>query len=81
MRSTLERLKIKGLGGLWEAAGRRRPRRWREEDGVAIEQWVAEPRRYSARQLSEKLEFERQVKLGGEQVRRILKKKAMSGNA
>lgn len=40
-----------------------------------LEQWVNEPRRYSAAQLSRKLSQERQVELGKEQVRRILKKK------
>jgi hypothetical protein len=37
--------------------------------------WLSEERSYSARQLSQKLAKERQVKLGAEQVRRILLKK------
>ena len=67
--------KTKGLGGLWEAQGRGRHRRWNQQDWQVLEQWVNEPRRYSAAQLSHKLSQERQVELGKEQVRRILKKK------
>jgi hypothetical protein len=37
--------------------------------------WLSQERNYSARQLSQKLARERQVKLGAEQVRRILLKK------
>ena len=74
VRQTMRRWETRGLGGLWEAPGRGRPRRWSEEDWQALEQWAQEPRRYSARQLQHKLEVERQVHLGSEQVRRILKK-------
>jgi len=74
VRVTLQRWQSKGLGGLWEALGRGRPGRWNHQDGQALEQWVNEPRRYSAAQLSYKLSQERQVELGKEQVRRILKK-------
>lgn len=75
VRATLQRWQTQGLGGLWEAPGRGRQRRWSEEDWQALEQWVQETRRYSAAQLSHKLATERQVALGKEQVRRILKKK------
>ena len=44
-----------------------------------VEQWVAQPQRYSARQLSQKLKDERQVEIGAEQVRRRLKKGATPG--
>lgn len=81
VRETMRRWETKGLGGLWEAPGRGRPRRWNEEDWQALEQWAQEPRRYSAQQLQHKLEVERQVHLGAEQVRRILKKRPMCGNA
>lgn len=40
-----------------------------------MEQWLNEPRSISSRQLSQRLARERQVFLGAEQVRRILKKK------
>jgi len=75
VRETIHRWHNKGLGGLWEADGRGRHRRWDEADWQALEQWVNEPRRYSAAQLSRKLAQERQVELGKEQVRRMLKKK------
>jgi|GEM_PF-715393 len=75
VRETIHRWQAGGLGGLWEAAGRGRHRSWSQEDWQALAQWVNEPRRYSAAQLSRKLAQERQVELGKEQVRRILKKK------
>jgi putative transposase len=74
VRETIRRWQTGGLGGLWEAEGRGRHRRWREEDWQALAQWTQEPRRYSAAQLAAKLAAERQVHLGQEQVRRILKK-------
>ena len=75
VRETIHRWQDKGLGGLWEAQGRGRHRRWNQEDWQALKHWVNEPRRYSAAQLSRKLSQQRQVELGKEQVRRILKKK------
>lgn len=77
VRETIHRWQVGGLGGLWEAPGRGRHRRWNQEDWQALAQWVQEPRRYSAAQLSYKLATERQVDLGKEQVRRILKKKLL----
>ena len=59
---------------MWDAARAGRNRRWSEADWQAVEQWLAQPRRYSAAQLSRKLASERQVQLGAEQVRRTLKK-------
>lgn len=75
VRDTIHRWQAGGLGELWEASGRGRHRRWSDDDWHALAQWVKEPRRYSAAQLSHKLATERQVELGKEQVRRILKKK------
>ncbi|PHJ58227.1 hypothetical protein VF14_19075 [Nostoc linckia z18] len=80
VRATLRRWRSLGLGGLWEATGRGRPSRMSKSDWQAIEQWVAEPQRYSARQLSQKLKDERQVEIGAEQVRRCLKKGATFGS-
>lgn len=74
VRETIRRWQTGGLGGLWEADGRGRHRRWSEEDWQALAQWTQESRRYSAAQLAAKLATERQVQLGKEQVRRILKK-------
>jgi len=81
VRGALRRWQEQSLGGLWEAMGRGRRSRLRESDWQAVEQWVAEPQRYSARQLSQKLKDERQVEIGAEQVRRRLKKGATPGSA
>ena len=77
VRETIERWRRGGLGGLWEAPGRGKKPRWQESDWQALQQWLSEPRRYSARQLSERLASERGIELGAEQVRRILKKKLL----
>lgn len=81
VRATLRRWQANGLGGLWEAIGRGRRSRMSESDWQAVEQWVAEPQRYSARQLSQKLKEERHLEIGAEQVRRRLKKGAILGSA
>lgn len=81
VRATLRRWQTQGLGGLWEAVGRGRRSRLQESDWQVVQQWVTEPQRYSARQLSQKLQDERQVELGAEQVRRRLKKGATLGSA
>ncbi|MBD3887157.1 helix-turn-helix domain-containing protein [Phormidium tenue FACHB-886] len=81
VRQAIERWNNIGLMGLWDAPRTGRKRRWADEDWQVIEQAVGEPRRYSARQLSQKLLETRQVQLGQEQVRRILKKKATNGDA
>jgi transposase len=78
VREAIHRWQEGGLYGLWEAQGRGRKARWSQEDWQALEEWVNEPRRYSAQQLSQKLAEERQVELGKEQVRRLLKKKDYS---
>lgn len=79
VRHTLERWNTIGLMGLWDAPRPGRKRTWQAEDWQVIEALVQEPRRYSARQLSQKLLEQRQIALGQEQVRRILKKKGGVG--
>jgi transposase len=74
---TIVRWQQGGLGGLWERSGRGKKPRWQESDWQALQQWLEEPRRYSARQLSQRLAVERGIDLGAEQVRRILKKKLL----
>lgn len=81
VRSALQRWQEQGLGGLWSAKGRGRPSRLSESDWLAVEQWVAQPQRYSARQLSQKLRDERQVEIEAEQVWRHLKKGVIPGSA
>lgn len=75
VRQTIHRWNKLGLAGLWEAKGRGQKPRWTKEDWQVLEQWLNEPHSSSARQLSQRLATERQVILGAEQVRRILKKK------
>jgi transposase len=75
VRQTIHRWQDRGLRGLWEAQGRGRKATWSDEDWQAISTWLSEERSYSARQLSQKLATERQVRLGAEQMRRILLKK------
>jgi transposase len=60
--------------GLWDAPRSGRKRRWQDEDWQVVEQAVQGSRRYSTRQLSQKLFEHRHIHLGQEQVRRILKK-------
>jgi len=75
VRSAIHSWEAKGIAGLWEARGRGRKASWKDEDWQALEKWLLEERSYSARQLSQKLAKERQVRLGAEQIRRILLKK------
>ena len=77
VRETIVRWQQGGLGGLWEGPGRGKKPRWQESDWQALQQWLEEPRRYSARQWSQRLAAERGIDLGAEQVRRILKKKLL----
>jgi transposase len=80
VRQTIRRWQFQGLGGLWEAPGRGKKQSWHEVDWQVVEKYLVEDRRYSARQLSQKLLEERQIELGAEQIRRILKKRGGVGN-
>jgi transposase len=75
VRQAIHRWELNGLAGLWEAQGRGRKATWNQEDWQALETWLSQERSYSARQLSQLLATQRQVRLGAEQVRRILLKK------
>lgn len=75
VRQTIHRWQHYGLAGLWEAKGRGKKATWSEADWETVEKWLSEERSYSVRQLSQKLAQEKQIKLGAEQVRRILVKK------
>ena len=74
IRQTIRRWETGGLGGLGEAPGRGGKPRWSKEDVETVEQWLDAERRYTSRQLCEKLEHERGVKLGTKQLSRVLKK-------
>ncbi|MDZ8188427.1 MAG: helix-turn-helix domain-containing protein [Nostoc sp. ChiSLP02] len=80
VRQTIKRWQFQGLGGLWEAPGRGKKRTWHEVDWQVVEECLEQNRRYSARQLSQKLFEERQIELGAEQIRRLLKKRGGIGN-
>jgi len=80
VRQTIKRWQYQGLGGLWEAPGRGKKRTWHEVDWQVVEKCLGQNRRYSARQLSQKLFEERQIELGAEQIRRLLKKRGGVGN-
>ncbi len=49
VRETIVRWQQGELGGLWERSGRGKKPRWQENDWQALQQWLEEPRRYSAR--------------------------------
>jgi len=74
IRNTLNRWQKGGLGGLWEAPGRGKKRRWHESDMEDLEQvLVQDQRTYNSTQLSQKLQQERQVSLSPGHIRRVLK--------
>ena len=76
VRETLHRWREKGLGGLWEAPGRGKQRRWSEADLEYLERLLTEESRtYNSKQLAQKLWDERQVKLTPGHLRELLKKR------
>lgn len=80
VRETLHKWEKKGLGGLWDAPGRAGIKKWKEEDIVYLEECLkTEPRTYNSRQLSRKLEKERNIKLSPDRIRRVLKKRGLIG--
>lgn len=82
VRATLRRWQASGLGGLWEASGRGDKPRWQESDLEYLESCIEqEPRTYNSRQLAQKLAQQRHVSLSADRVRRLLKKRALAGNA
>jgi len=80
VRETIHRWQKYGLGGLWEAQGRGQKRSWQEEDLEYLEQCLKkEQRTYNSKQLATKLAQDRKVKLSPDHLRRVLKKRALSG--
>jgi transposase len=76
VRNTLKRWQSGGLGGLWEAPGRGKPRSWQEADMAYLEQVLrTDERTYTAAQLSEKLVQDRQIRLSPGHLREVLKKR------
>lgn len=76
VRDTLKRWQTGGLGGLWEASGRGKPRCWQEADMVYLEHVLREDERtYTAAQLAEKLYQDRQIRLSPGYLREVLEKR------
>lgn len=81
VRSTIQRWRTLGLGGLWEAPGRGAKRKWQEADMQHLERCLEEDQRtYNSAQLAAKLEQDRQVKLSADRIRRILQKRGGDGS-
>lgn len=81
VRATIHRWESRGLGGLWEKAGRGAPTRWKEADLAFLESCLEQDQRtYNSAQLSKKLEEERKVSLSPDRLRRVLKKRATCGS-
>ena len=82
VREVLHKWHRLGLQGLWELPGRGGKPKWKEEDIMFLEECLKkEPRTYNSRQLTEKLEGDRQIKLSPDRLRRVLKKRGSLGNA
>ena len=76
VRNTLKRWQTGGLGGLWEASGRGRPRGWQETDMAYLESVLrTDEQTYTAAQLAEKLDHERQIRLSPGHLREVLEKR------
>jgi transposase len=81
VREVLHKWQKLGLEGLWELPGRGGKPKWKEEDIVFLEECLKkEPRTYNSRQLAQKLESDRQIKLSPDRLRRVLKKRGSIGN-
>ena len=80
VREVLHKWQKLGLEGLWEQPGRGGKPKWSEEDIEYLEECLhKEPRTYNSRQLAEKLETVRHVKLSPDRLRRVLKKRGSLG--
>lgn len=76
IRKVIHRWLKMGIAGLWPEKGRGVKPKWQESDMVYLEEClINEPRTYNGRQLADKLEAERGVKLSPDRLRRVLKKK------
>ena len=81
VRRILHKWQKLGVQGLWELPGRGLTTKWKEDDIVFLEECLKkEPRTYNSRQLAQKLESERSLKLSPDRLRRVLKKRGSFGN-
>ena len=81
VREILHKWQKLGMEGLWELPGRGLKTKWSEDDIIFLEESLLnEPRTYNSRQLAQKLESERQIKLSADRLSRILKKRGWFGS-
>jgi transposase len=81
VREVLHKWQKLGIEGLWDNPGRGGKPKWSEVDIVFLEECLRkEPRTYNSRQLAEKLESDRKIKLSPDRLRRVLKKRGSFGN-
>ena len=82
VRQTIHRWRDQGLGGLWDSPREGRPCRWEEDDMAYVETTIeASTTTVNSRQLVTQLEQDREVTLSRRHLRRVLKKRAIDGNA
>lgn len=82
VRQTIHRWRDHGLGGLWDSPREGRPRRWEDDDIAYVESNLEESTTtVNSRQLVNQLEQECEVRLSRRHLRRVLKKRAIGGNA
>ncbi len=82
VRQAIHRWQDQGLYGLWDAPRPGRPRRWQAADMAALEATIQqEERTVNSAQLVGQLHQERQIDLSRRHLRRVLKKRAIAGNA
>lgn len=81
VRRTLKRWEAGGLGGLWEAQGRGRPRRWTEEDMTHLDEIIRnDEKTHTSQQLAGELSKNRKVNLSAGYLRNLLKKRGSAGS-
>lgn len=81
VREVLHKWQKLGVEGLWELPGRGVKPKLSEVDIIFLEECLKkEPRTYNSRQLTEKLERDRSIKMSPDRLRRVLKKRGSFAN-
>ncbi len=81
VREVLHKWQKLGWEGLWESRGRGLKPKWTEDDIEFLEECLKnEPRTYNSRQLAQKLESDRAIKLSPDRLSRVLKKRGSYGS-
>ncbi len=81
VRKTLNKWQKEGLGALYERGHRGRKSTWTESDLEYLEESLREEeRRYNSKQLAEKLQRNRGVRLSADHLRQVLKKRGSFGS-